>query len=182
MRSRLTRILLLICFVTGTCIFPGCAKKDSDGAKKFIGDYWSAVFKGDARKAYSMLTSESKKTISFEKYAYNISYGTKPTPLTDSFFSVYAPACNMSPGPVMIEGDTAKVELLLTIPDLPYMNRTSLLAKADSLFAGKDTVLRNEWLIRQRTIAVREKHYRPLILHLSLRLAWKWGSWHLIYD
>ena len=162
--------------------FPGCTTKDSDGAKKMITDYWSAVFKGDSRKAYSMLTRKSKKTLSFDEYANNISYGSKRTALKDSFFSVYAPACNLSIGPVMISGDTAKVDLLLTIPDLPNLNRTRLLAKADSLFARKDTIARNEWLLRERTRAVREKSYRPLIMHLVMRLAWEWGTWHLVYE
>lgn len=172
----------MICIVSGTGIFPGCAKKDSKSAKKFIEDYWSAVFRGDARKAYPMLSRQSRKKLSFEEYAVNIAYGVKRTPLADSFFSVYAPACGISMGPIMINGDTAKVNLLLTIPDLPNLNRTSLLAKADSLFAGKDTAARSEWLLRERTKAIREKNYRTLITHLAMRLVWRWGAWHLIYE
>jgi hypothetical protein len=182
MGSKLVRIILLTGFITASGVFTGCATKDSDGAKKFIENYWSAVFKGAARKAYSMLTRKSKKVISFEKYALDISYGTERTALKDSFFAAYAPACNVSIGSVTIKDDTAKVEVLLTIPDLPNLNRTRLLAKADSLFAGKDTLARNEWLLRERTRAVREKFYRPLIMHLTLRLAWEWGSWRLIYE
>lgn len=180
MRARFVRFALLTALALG--FWTGCATKDSDGAKKFVNDYWTRVFKGDARKAYGMLTGRSKRRLKYKEYAENIAFGTKRTAVKDSFFEVYAPACSVGIGPAMISGDTAVVEVLLTIPDLPNLNRTTLLPKADSLFGQKDSLARNEWLLRERTKAIRNKHYRPLIMHLTLRLAWEWFNWHLIYE
>lgn len=167
--------------ILGTLLVSGCAKKDKQSAEVMVTDYWQAVFSGKAKRAYSMLARESRRRISLGEYAERVAFGRNHSPVKDSFWEAYTTLCDVSVGTVKITADTAWVDVLLTLPDLPMLVE-KLTPKADSLFEPSDSLARKHWLLRKLASALKDHRYMTLLMHLSLKLQYECGGWRLVYE
>lgn len=181
MKTNLVRSGFALVIAAGLLLAAHCPRQDKESAERMLEKYWRAVFEGNVRKAYSMFDRKSKEATSLEEFANRIAFGLDRSPLKDSFWTEYAALCELSMGPVNIRDDTAYADVLLTIPNLARLGQ-DLKLEADSLFGPGDSVSSKEWMMRRRILALKEHHYMPLVMHLSLRLHWERGGWYLVYD
>jgi len=171
---------LTILFACGF-LTTGCKEEDESGIIKAVAKgYWEALFRGQTRRAYEMLDSESQGFTVYTDYARAVGLMPSQLPEIQEYWAAYYPHTLVEVHSVVIDKKTktAVASLSLTQPD-PTWFPDEAVAEAEEL--GLDGVEKGLFVLGKQTEALKEGRVPIVQIPENTKLRKEEDKWRIIY-